>query len=895
MFSHRALAQDAEITCELSGPDSIRFVETMFVPDQFFLEVALHNRGDADVANVTVYILQGSRFTLLSPQSRSVDTIAAGATVELRQDEGFLLQVKGGQYGGYDTLQLLVVGPGIRASCSLPVFVEAETEPRLELYCEPPGPVIFDSLLNDYIPNPFPVRTTLRNTGDGAANSCVLSYVGSSRIAPENGERSVAVGRLEPGEEYVFVWQMRPERRDNGGSEQMSFQAEGFGGMGNRFVSTGCETSAYIPAARAADYVCTLDIDAVRYDATSMRYTPDPFTVRARVTNIGQGIALGMTMRIILDDALVLAPGQSFTDTLPGALYPGETSGVYLKSLRPLWRENGDSLRIVVLFADRFGNATTCEAYVWIPPADQPLIELQCRSEIDTLRVDPSQGGYENALFLFEAGIRNLSPVPMFNVSLFALADPDGVLIIDPKSQEKPISSALLDSDGTRSVSWSVQALPSNTDRVVRLRVFSFARTASGHYLPLMTCEVPVFVPRAGQAQLQCTISTGVTDGNRDMTVAFDTARIDYEGIPSAFGNHTVFRSTVEIVNTGDAAAPFVTATLLLPAGLRFEEGEPPTKTVMPPRLAVGERGSASWLLRPMPVKYDSVNSIEALASAEQVHPSKCEMRLTVAEALDVVEISMPSHLTGVTGGVLEVPVSIGPTPDNVPGAYQLLIRYDPGLLRFVEARTEGSITAHSWRNLHTRIYSEFPPSGMNILVVADSTNSTPREGNAGGLLVSLFFEVTHQGSRLDDPGYVVQSPLEFVRYPSWMEDGMRLVPFVHPFDEAAKLTAIWRDGKATLSGDCLLPLSASTRLFPNQPNPFNPATTIPYYLAEETSFRIVLLDAFGRTVRLIEEGRRPRGQYSVLLDAGGLPSGIYFCRLETPHRTQLRKLLLTK
>jgi hypothetical protein len=175
--------------------------------------------------------------------------------------------------------------------------------------------------------------------------------------------------------------------------------------------------------------------------------------------------------------------------------------------------------------------------------------------------------------------------------------------------------------------------------------------------------------------------------------------------------------------------------------------------------------------------------------------------------------------------------------------------------------------------------------------VVADSTDFAPRESNEGGPLVHLFFEAIHTSTQME----VVESPLQFVRYPSMMADGTTVAPFIHTYGSERGLIPVFRDGVATLSGVCVLPLSSSTRLLPNQPNPFNPVTLIPYYLAENTAYRIVLLDAFGRFLRLIEEGEKAEGRYSVLFDAGELPSGLYFCRIETGRRTHTRRILLTK
>jgi hypothetical protein len=260
-----------------------------------------------------------------------------------------------------------------------------------------------------------------------------------------------------------------------------------------------------------------------------------------------------------------------------------------------------------------------------------------------------------------------------------------------------------------------------------------------------------------------------------------------------------------------------------------------------------------------------------------------------------VVDISIPPDLTGISGGVLSVPINIGATPNIDPAAYQIIVRFDPSVLRFVEARSDASLTAYSWRNLNIRLCAETAQSGLNLVAVADSTESEPRERNDGGPLLHLYFEVTHAGARMDAPGYVIQTPFQFVRYPSITADGQALAPFVHAYGGVGRLTPLFRDGEATLSGDCVLPLSASTRLLPNQPNPFNPVTRIRYFLAEYTSFRIELLDGFGRFLRLIEEGSKAEGNHSVQFDAGDLPSGLYFCRLHTARTTDIRRILLTK
>ncbi len=80
-----------------------------------------------------------------------------------------------------------------------------------------------------------------------------------------------------------------------------------------------------------------------------------------------------------------------------------------------------------------------------------------------------------------------------------------------------------------------------------------------------------------------------------------------------------------------------------------------------------------------------------------------------------------------------------------------------------------------------------------------------------------------------------------------------------------------------------------------NYPNPFNPVTRLDYSLPSETRVKIVVFNVAGEIVATLIDGDRPAGRQSVRWDAGGLPSGVYYCRMNAGDFTSVRKLLLLK
>lgn len=98
-------------------------------------------------------------------------------------------------------------------------------------------------------------------------------------------------------------------------------------------------------------------------------------------------------------------------------------------------------------------------------------------------------------------------------------------------------------------------------------------------------------------------------------------------------------------------------------------------------------------------------------------------------------------------------------------------------------------------------------------------------------------------------------------------------------------------------------PVAVPTRalaLDQNRPNPFNPSTTIEYFLPEAGRIALEIFDVAGRRIACLESGLREAGRHAAAWDGrdgSGRPvaAGIYVCRLTAGKTSLTRKMVLLR
>ncbi len=80
-----------------------------------------------------------------------------------------------------------------------------------------------------------------------------------------------------------------------------------------------------------------------------------------------------------------------------------------------------------------------------------------------------------------------------------------------------------------------------------------------------------------------------------------------------------------------------------------------------------------------------------------------------------------------------------------------------------------------------------------------------------------------------------------------------------------------------------------------NYPNPFNATTRIEYVTATAGEISLSVHNLRGEEVALLCKGMQQPGTHAVMFDAGALPAGIYWYRLQTAARRETKRLTLIK
>lgn len=91
------------------------------------------------------------------------------------------------------------------------------------------------------------------------------------------------------------------------------------------------------------------------------------------------------------------------------------------------------------------------------------------------------------------------------------------------------------------------------------------------------------------------------------------------------------------------------------------------------------------------------------------------------------------------------------------------------------------------------------------------------------------------------------------------------------------------------------LPEKIQPGLFQVYPIPARERITVSFFLSQQQSVAIDLLDQFGRIVKRLCDKNFPSGNYSLNYDISTIPAGFYFCRIRMDSDVMIKKLIFEK
>jgi hypothetical protein len=118
----------------------------------------------------------------------------------------------------------------------------------------------------------------------------------------------------------------------------------------------------------------------------------------------------------------------------------------------------------------------------------------------------------------------------------------------------------------------------------------------------------------------------------------------------------------------------------------------------------------------------------------------------------------------------------------------------------------------------------------------------------------------------------------------------------VRPLAEGSSIVLDEFPGRLALrSGAASVAVPGEFALAQNYPNPFNPSTLIRYQLGADARVSLKIYNVLGEEVAVLRDGPESAGTRSVVWNASGVPSGVYYCTMEAGSFRKTTPMLLMR
>jgi hypothetical protein len=242
-------------------------------------------------------------------------------------------------------------------------------------------------------------------------------------------------------------------------------------------------------------------------------------------------------------------------------------------------------------------------------------------------------------------------------------------------------------------------------------------------------------------------------------------------------------------------------------------------------------------------------------------------VKVTVTDA-QIIRAHIDTTHHSLSGTMLTVPVVLDDAITIPVDTLTFSLRYHRGITRLRSIETDGLLL-----------------DGWKREVVIDTL---------GGMTVRF---IAVGNNRLDRPGDLLT-----LRVQSYLGDTTAsALPFELTLGDQQCLRVETQPGLLRLDSICGLSLrliessANKNALLQNEPNPFNPVTTISFSLAFDEHARLEVFNASGEQLVLLVSDVLSAGSYEVEWDASDVPSGVYYYRLTTGSWSSARRMVVVK
>jgi hypothetical protein len=203
--------------------------------------------------------------------------------------------------------------------------------------------------------------------------------------------------------------------------------------------------------------------------------------------------------------------------------------------------------------------------------------------------------------------------------------------------------------------------------------------------------------------------------------------------------------------------------------------------------------------------------------------------------------------------------------------------------------------TAHITANIHNfSLTNTEGPVSVRFYLGDPASGGTPIEGIGGLTDLNTDGSIPAQNHATVKMDWVVPSGLSNTARVYAVIDPENAIAEIHDDNNIGFVPLRVQDATG-IEEDPIRLLPDDYALRQNYPNPFNPSTTIAYQLPKRGHVTLKVYDVLGREVRTLVNDLQEPGYKSLLFDATGLASGVYFYQLEAGSFIASRKFLLLR